>query len=1164
MGITERQQLEATITALEGQRALLGDGVVETALGPLREKLERLNHQDQRKHVTVLFADVSGFTALAETMDPEDVRDLINRLWSRLDRLIIQRGGTVDKHMGDAVMALFGAPIAAEDDPERAIRVALDMQQEVERFNAELSLNGFSLQMRIGLNTGPVLLGEVGSTKEYTAIGDTVNVANRLEGAAPKGGILASHNTYRHVRGIFEVEALEPLDIRGKAEPVQAYLVKAIKPRAFRMGTRGVEGIETRMVGRERELTALQDALRFVFQERRMQLIPVVAEAGLGKSRLLHEFTNWLEPLPEQVYFFKGRAGPQMSKSPYALLRDLFSSRFTILDSDRAQVVRDKLTAGVQTFMGPGVEEKAHFIGQLLGFDFSQSPYIRGILSDPKQIRDRAFHYATQFFQASTRLPRMMGAVIFLDDLHWSDEGSLEFLKHLIEHSQGVPLLVVLLMRPVFFEDRPHWGAELAQTRLDLRPLEREASLQLVREILQKVPEIPMSLQDLVVHGAEGNPFYLEELIKMLIDDGVVVKGRDTWTIRQERLARLRVPPTLTGVLQARLEGLSTCQLTVLQRGSVLGRVFWDTAVEALNAGAPCEEIREALTDLRSKEFVFSREEISFVGTQEYAFKHALLHEVVYETILRKLRPSYHRQAAEWLIAQSGERVAEYAGVIGEHLELAGDKEAYSWYRLAGETAQAAYANNVAIDYYQRTLTLAPIEEQSAVMLKLGEVWQLTGKWAEAEQSYRQALDRAQVTGNRKVTAQCMRFIGELLRMKGASDDAWVWLEQALIEFKALGDTAGISRTMGNMGVVHWYHNEYDRALACYEEQIKIATKINDLKSIASAMGNVGIVYLQQGKYALALECCQQQLKIYNEIGDKLYLVNAKCNMGIIYYEQGDYSSALIYFQESLYTAHEIDHLVGITDAILNIGVLYHDHGDHLYAQKCYEKKLQLVYKIGDYTGNAMAIINLAEIYIILGRYQEGEVLFKHAIEIHRFLNMPYKLCYSLYNLADLCIHLHQYERAWSLNEEALQLAQQFGDKNVEFKAEISSIKLRRALDEIDEKIAAQELEKMLEQWQEKQYQADLHYALWSLDKTRHTNHDQGAQIYKELYGRTPKLYYSKRYQELTGVLLSDALSLPAISDIQNQDIMSIDEILKLSNSIISDLHELNKTKGEH
>ena len=281
----DRTQIEQAIAALETQRHILGDAVVDASLVALRQQLAALiaparSVDQQRKQATILFADLSGFTALSERMDAEDVTELMNALWSRLDQVIVERGGYIDKHIGDAVMALWGVGTAREDYPEQATRAALGLHAAVAGF---AQVRGIALQIRVGINTGPVLFSPVGTTAEYTALGDAVNIASRLEHAAPLGGVLVSHDTYRHVRGLFDVEAQAPLTVKGKSEPLSVYLVQREKPRAFRQRTRWVEGIETRMVGREGELQHLRDAYADVVTEGSLRMVTVVGDAGLGK-----------------------------------------------------------------------------------------------------------------------------------------------------------------------------------------------------------------------------------------------------------------------------------------------------------------------------------------------------------------------------------------------------------------------------------------------------------------------------------------------------------------------------------------------------------------------------------------------------------------------------------------------------------------------------------------------------------------------------------------------------------------------------------------------------------------------------------------------------------------------------------------------------------------
>src|SRR5687767_10314836 len=387
--------IKKAIEAQEGMRSILGDSVVGTTLAVLHDQLNELERQStqqdvanqaRRKLVTVLFADVSDFTAFSENRDAEDVTNLVNRLWTRADWIIQEYGGRIDKHIGDAVMALWGTETAREDDAERAVRAALQIQETFKESAARLPI-----RMKVGINSGQVLLSAMGTQGEFTAMGDTVNTASRLVNSAKAGEILISHDTYQLVRGVFDVQIQTPIMVKGKSEPLQTYVVQRVRPRAFRIGRRGVEGVTTRMVGREAEFQIMQSAFKQTISDRRVTVVVVKGDAGLGKSRLIYEFEAWLDSYWVDAYLFKGRADEETASLPYSLLRDVFSERFQIRDSDSQAEARGNLLQGMAALIGVGSDERAAFIGELLGFDFSESPFVRGMRSDSPQIRDRAF-----------------------------------------------------------------------------------------------------------------------------------------------------------------------------------------------------------------------------------------------------------------------------------------------------------------------------------------------------------------------------------------------------------------------------------------------------------------------------------------------------------------------------------------------------------------------------------------------------------------------------------------------------------------------------------------------------------------------------------------------------------------------------------------------------
>jgi class 3 adenylate cyclase/tetratricopeptide (TPR) repeat protein len=993
-------QLQQAIAVQESLRATLGDAVVDATVGVLREKLATLEAQvqapapvsEQRKQVSVLFADVSGFTAMSETMDAEEVLETMNALWARLDAAILDYGGKIDKHIGDAVMALFGTPVAHEDDPERAIRAALRMQAALARFRPPPTVlapdrPAPTLRMRIGINTGPVLLGLVGTTTEYTAMGDTVNVASRLEHAAPIGGILISQDTQRHVTGIFDIETLEPITVKGKTEPIQVYVVRGERQRQFRMTTRGVEGVETPMIGRQEELARMQAALEGVTSEQVPHMITVVGEAGVGKSRLLDEFARWLAGRPAPVHLFRGRTDQRTSTLlPYALIRTLLADRFEIQDSDRAAVARAKLTRGITAVLGPDGGEQAHFIGHLIGLDFADSPYLRGILSDARQVRDLAFHYTTRFFAAQAQ---DRPVVLFLDDIHWADDGSLDLIDHLMDEGDRIPLLLVGLTRPTLFERRPAWGHPGPQyTRLDLQPLSQDESRRLVTEILRKVPQIPLDLSNLIVNGAEGNPFYLEELIKMLIEDKVIVKGADEWEVETTRLADIRVPPTLAGVLQARLDALQPGERETLQRAAVVGRTFWESAVDTLGTVLLDQHppTHETLTHLRGKELIFDHEVATFQNEQEYVFRHALLHDVAYESVLRRLRRVYHAQVAEWLQARSGERVAEYAGLIGQHYELAGEQAtAATWYGSAAKQAQDTYALAAAVDYYQKALAFlpagpSPSADRVTLYEGLGEVLRLEARFAEAD-----AALRAMIT-----------------------------------ETEAIGDGAAQARAWTRLAQSQDGQGDHRAALDSATQAERVARLAGAQVELAMALFMRGWELYRLGEAEAALDLGDQALALSKMLGTPVELSYSLSLLGAAHNTLGHSDQATYYMEQALELDRDRGALHDVASSLNNLGSAARDRGDYGIAAARYEEALNMARKIGFRWGEMSYRSALSGVQVGLGQYEAAEAaqrLVIHGPQAARWVGLSSAYRY----LAEACLGLGKLAAALDAALQALE-----------------------------------------------------------------------------------------------------------------------------------------------
>jgi predicted ATPase/class 3 adenylate cyclase len=992
----EIQKLMQGIAALEAQRTILGESVVETALAPLRKRLATLRAytqtEQQRKLVTVLFADISGFTTLSENLDAEDLSELMNAIWQKLDATILNFGGHIDKHLGDGVMAFWGAETAREDDPELAVRAALEMQQilQAQAYGYPAVMASSALKMRIGINTGPVLLGALGTQGEYTAMGDAVNVAARLEQAAPVGGILISHDTHRHVSGVFEVLEREPFTVKGKSEPIQTYLVERVRPRVFHSGSRGVEGIETEMVGRISELRRLHKAVENALAGHQLQFLLVTGEVGVGKSRLLHEFQKSCRLLQDQTRLFRARTEQQRKFVPFSLIRDLFSDRFGVQESDNQADARLKLEQGIVDLIGPEGLEEAHFIGQLLGLEYADSPYLAALGDDPRQIYDRSCEAVMRFFKA---LVRHCPVTFLIEDLHWADSNSIELLIRFLHEFEQEPVVIVATARPTLFEYHPDFSKESVHfPRIDLQPLSIENSYRLVQDILHKVPHLPDDLLKTIASHADGNPFFIEELIKMLIENGAILKGEPAWTVDSERLRGLKVPPTLIGVLQARLDRLTTSEKVVLHRASVVGRVFWDEAVThlgELETAVNPAEVPTALRNLRTKELVFGRAKSTFSDTREYLFKNSILRDVTYEQVLKAQRRLYHHQAADWLIEKSGDRANEYAALIAEHFDRAGENDlAADWYSRAAQAAEENFAQETVIDYYQRALALMGPQAVPARLIQpyygLGMMYYRLTRSADSLQAFHSMLVHAEKAGEVRAQLRALHGYALVYEFQGDYAEVVQAAERAekVLRAAKLTDRLELAQIRLEKARAYYYEGRYPDALQAGTEGLEVAlTAETDVRIQIARLYNVlGMIYTAEGNFDKALEYKMQSLERWRAIGNKLYTAAVLNNVGETYRMMGAYQQAIEYYQQSMETAQQLHDVGQVVVCLNNLGGAYVGLGKFEPAVQALEQ-IFVLSKEKTFT-DAESLSFLAEAYLGLGNFEKALSAAQDAVSL--------------------------------------------------------------------------------------------------------------------------------------------------------------------------------------
>ena len=691
----EQQVLEEAIATLRKHQGVLGETVVETAVVALQDQLSLVGTAPlikQFETVTILQADISGFTAMSARMDAEQVGDAINALWQRLDNVVLSWGGQIEQHTGDGLIALFGVPLAQEDDAHRAILAALDMQMELALFNETASeptdtspLGRFLLRtdfrMRIGIHSGPLLWGRVGQSLGQTAVGDTVQIVGRLEKLCPVEGVLISYDVYRQVFDLFDVEPGAPLSLPESGDDLSVYVVEGEKSRAFQMMSRGGIGIKSGFVGRVDELGRLEFALQESLDNGVMQVVTVTGEAGIGKSRMFDEFERWLDMMPVRGCLMRAQNIPSEQTAPYGTFRSLFMDYFEIRRRSTLPVVLEKFSRGVTRVAGThdiSAQEQAHVMGQLLGFDFSNRSYVKNLQDEPEKLKRYGLQDLARFFTDLSA--QYMPVVILLENAQWADDESLATIDYLLEACYDLPILVVCLARPELLAKRPLWdvGDDPLSPYLvaPVPPLSAIDSRHMVTNILTEVGHIPFKLSGLIAYSARGNPFYLEHMIHLLHDDNVIQKQASGDYVNLGRLEELDIPDSLSELFQARAALLPYEEKKVIEAASVVGRVFWDDAIHGMltpEIEMSPEALQTALSALEQKEFVVRQRSSMLAGASEFAFVHDLLHDAVYKQLIRPIRKIYHARIADWLAARmETQRLSFYAPMIAAHYQKAG------------------------------------------------------------------------------------------------------------------------------------------------------------------------------------------------------------------------------------------------------------------------------------------------------------------------------------------------------------------------------------------------------------------------------------------------------------------------------------------------------------
>lgn len=1024
--MAEIDRLEAAIAALEAQREGLGDAVVDAALAPMREKLAKLRAggeapDQQRKLVTVLFTDIVDSTKMSLNRDPEEILEIMDGALRTLASPVSEHGGHVTRYMGDGFKAIFGLPVAHENDAKEAVRAGLEIIDTARSYAVELAAKHqiVDFNIRVGINTGLVATGGYSEAQD-TIMGMTVNLGARMESAAPPGGLLISHYTYQHVRGTFEVEPVEPIDAKGFPKPVPAYLVKRALPTTFRTITRGVRGIHTPTVGRDSELGQLQDLFKVTVSDAQTQVVNIVGDPGVGKSRLLDEFVHWVESDSQPIITFQGRARQQRTGTPHGLLRDLFAFYLKIMESDPPETACQKLESNLKTYFEEEPQMKTHLIGALLGFDYSKSPHLRGVKDDPEQLRDRALLYLAQLLRA---IARERPTLILLEDIHWADDSSLDAISRLAHACPHLRLMFICLSRHKILESQPTPGHQTGKEKtqyitINIKPLSKPACLKLADEILQNVDTLPETLRERIVSTSEGNPFYLEELVNVLIDDGVILEDPSgAWRINTTHLENLVVPPTLTAVVQARLDSLPLAEKMILQQAAVVGRIFWEAVLQTFQ-GADKPPITE-LAALTHRELVYRQPDSIFIGTDEYVFNHTMVRDVAYETVLKRMRQAYHAQAADWLVraTQASNKVDEYTVSIAEHYELAGEPgEAAIWYLRAAEKANTQGAFLEAHRLFDRTLELLADDDldrrwraligrdtilgilgetearmaNDLALVKLAEelndddrladayvrqgyFTSITGDHHKSMVIYQSALEAARRANNHKVEALSLSLMVISQTHLGMMEQAERSAEDALRLGQELEEhSRTLAMILNNVGLFYTGNGDIARAAGLHEQQLEICRRTGNRLGEAISLFNLGYDFIPLGQYAKGQGILEQSLQQFESIGARRWIAWAKINLGIAYLRLGEAGTARNILESVNRIVLEIDDRTAQAVSQSYLAMTAEQAGEYSTAKRCFTESNRILKAIGNTSFAADTLAGLARCALGEGHLDEA------------------------------------------------------------------------------------------------------------------------------------------------------------------------------------------------
>ena len=1007
--------------------------------------------EGERRTVTVVFADLSDYTKFSEKTDPEKVRETLNDCYKILSEIIYRQGGMVDKFIGDAVLAIFGVPYIHEDDPQRAVFSALEMRDKIEKYGNDRKLGGI-LRLKIGINTGMVVLGNVGGNEykqDYTVIGDSVNLASRLENLCQTGQILVGETTFLRTKDFFEYRKHPVLEIRGKEKPVQCYEVLIVRSFASRERRK----FSSRLVGREEEIILLNKYIKQSISGQ-TKVIGIVGEAGIGKSRLTYDlFAEYL--LGEDILFLKGRAIFHGQTNPYSMFIDIIYALMGVSSTDGANTVKEKVKNRLEDMKLP--TEHSCFILPLLGIEVTDDFY--RMLSTEER-KNRTFELIKNCLVAQSQQKPIL---IICEDLQWTDRTSYELLSYLIENINNTPIALFCIYRPDFKHD---WTSKNNYSQIMLKELLPDEIDEMISSILD-TKEIPEKLKELLLKKAEGNPFYVEELIQTLIRTGVLERKDKKWVIN-EKLEEIKLPDTIEGIIMSRFDTLPEKPKKLLQYASVIGRIFRHFLLSQLCSQ---DDIENQLNYLLKNEMIFLK---ATVPEKEYIFRHILIQETIYQNLLISKRKELHNEIARIIEEHHSADITEYLEVLAYHYKMAENYEkAISYFIKAGDKSLLYFSSEAIVSYfsqavelcgkiqnpdlyisaltklagayfhmgklnkslelYEQSLQIAKenefLERQSYILFSMGRIYRREGNLDKAWDSQSKSLDIGRKCGYIKGQIRPLHRLATICIDRGRIEEAKKYLLEAEKLCQNVDDKLSMIYILGALGQIEQIHGNYNEAEKYYLNALDYCRQQKLKQAEVFPLKSLGRIYFQQGNFEKAIQFLEEALKLAQSLGLTAPMAWINNDLGSVYLHLGELQKAINYQADALANARRMGYRVLEANCLNDLAIIYRRLGDYKLVLEYRQEALKIAQQIGDKNLLGRLYYEIALVYRDTGNIEQAEESLEKASEYIKEIKNLELEARILMSSGILDHRAGKYKTSMEKLEKSLEIRRSLGDK---------------------------------------------------------------------------------------------------------------------------------------